>query len=62
MKVEAASLSLGGVARLSFGMPKNVSGDAIAPEKPRSTPEWRAIWGSRWSQIVKKRIEKSITK
>ncbi|MBX9053388.1 hypothetical protein HCH02_10450 [Parabacteroides merdae] len=26
------------LARLSFGMPKNVGRAAIAPEKPRSTP------------------------
>ena len=41
MTVEAARPQSWGVARLSFGMPKNVGRAAIAPEKPRSTPEWR---------------------
>ena len=41
MTVEAARPQSWGVARLSFGMPKNVGRAAIAPEKPRSTPKWR---------------------
>ena len=41
MTVEAARPRSWGVARLSFGMPKNVGRTAIAPEKPRSTPKWR---------------------
>ena len=61
MTVKAARPQSWGVARLSFGMPKNVGQAAIAPEKPRSTPKVEAI-RSRWSQIVKYRIEKSITK
>ena len=61
MTVDAARPQSWGVARLSFGMPKNVGQAAIAPEKPRSTPKVEAI-RSRWSQIVKYRIEKSITK
>ena len=52
MMVEAARPQSWGVARLSFGMPKNVGQAAIAPEKPRSTPKVEAI-RSRWSQIVK---------
>ena len=38
MTVDAAKPRSWGVARLSFGMPKNVERAAIAPEKPRSTP------------------------
>ena len=56
MTVEAARPQSWGVARLSFGMPKNVGGDAIAPEKPHSTLKVEAI-RSRWSQIVKSQIE-----
>ena len=41
MTVDAARPQSWGVARLSFGMPKNVGRTAIAPEKPRSTPKWR---------------------
>ena len=41
MTVDAARPQSWSVARLSFGMPKNVGRAAIAPEKPRSTPEWR---------------------
>jgi len=41
MTVEAARPQSWGVARLSFGMPKNVGRAAIAPEKPRSTLGWR---------------------
>ena len=41
MTVEAARPRSWGVARLSFGMPKNVGQAAIAPEKPRSTTKWR---------------------
>jgi len=41
MTVEAARPQSWGVERLSFGMPKNVGGAAIAPEKPRSNPRWR---------------------
>ena len=41
MTVDAARPLSWGVARLSFGMPKNVGRTAIAPDKPRSTPKWR---------------------
>ena len=41
MTVDVARPQSWGVARLSFGMPKIVGRAAIAPEKPRSTPEWR---------------------
>lgn len=41
MTVDAVRPQSWGVARLSFGMPKNVGRAAIAPEKPRSTPKWR---------------------
>ena len=57
MTVEVARPQSWGVARLSFGMPKNVGRAAIAPEKPRSTLKVEAI-RSRWSQIVKSKIEK----
>jgi hypothetical protein len=56
MTVEAARPQSWGVARLSFGMPKNVGRATIAPEKPRSTLKVEPI-RSRWSQIVKSRIE-----
>ena len=56
MTVDVARPLSWGVARLSFGMPKNVGGAAIAPEKPRSTPKVEAI-RSRWSQIVKSQFE-----
>jgi len=56
MMVEAARPQSWGVARLSFGMPKNVGRAAIVPEKPRSTLKVEAI-RSRWSQIVKSQIE-----
>ena len=58
MTVDAANPRFGSVARLSFGMPKNVGQAAIAPEKPRSTSKVEAI-RSRWSQIVKSQIEES---
>ena len=61
MRVDAARLRSWGVARLSFGMPKNVEQAAIAPEKPRSTPKVEAI-RSRWSQIVESHVEESIIK
>ena len=51
MTVDAARPQSWGVARLSFGMPKNVGRAAIAPEKPRSTLKVEAI-RSRWSQII----------
>ena len=41
MTVDVARPQSWGVARLSFGMPKNVGRAVIAPEKPRSTPKWR---------------------
>jgi len=56
MTVKEARPQSWGVARLSFGMPKNVGRAVIAPEKPRSTLKVEAI-RSRWSQIVKSRIE-----
>ena len=58
MTADAARPQSWGVARLSFGMPKNVGQAAIAPEKPRSTSKVEAI-RSRWSQIVKSQIEES---
>ena len=51
MTVDAARPQSWGVARLSFGLPKNVGRAAIAPEKPRSTLNVEAI-RSRWSQII----------
>ena len=59
MTVNAARPRSWGVARLSFGMPKNVGRAAIAPEKPRSTPKVEAI-RSRWSQIVESQFENQI--
>ena len=59
MTVDAARPQSWDVARLSFGMPKNVGRVAIAPEKPRSTTKVEAI-RSRWSQIVKRQIENQI--
>ena len=59
MTVKAARPQSWGVARLSFGMPKNVGQAAIAPENPRSTLKVEAI-RSRWSQIVKSPIENQI--
>ena len=59
MTVDAARPRSWGVARLSFGMPKNVGRAAIAPEKPRSTSKVEAI-RSRWSQIVKSQFENQI--
>ena len=56
MTAEAARHRSWSVARLSFGMPKNVGRAAIAPEEPRSTLKVEAI-RSRWSQIVKSQIE-----
>ena len=61
MTVDAARPQSWGVARLSFGMPKNVGQAAIAPEKPRS-PQRVEVIRSRWSQIVKSQIEESIIK
>ena len=61
MTVDAARPQSWGVARLSFGMPKNVGQAALAPEKPRPTPKVEAI-RSRWSQIVKSQFENSIIK
>ena len=58
MTVNATRPQSWGVARLSFGMPKNVVQAAIAPEKPRSTLKVEAI-RSRWSQIVKSQFEES---
>ena len=56
MTVEAARPQSWGVARLSFGMPKNVGQAAIAPEKTSLHSQVEAI-RSRWSQIVKSQIE-----
>ena len=50
-----------GCSEVIFRDAEKVGQAAIAPEKPRSTPKVEAI-RSRWSQIVKYRIEKSITK
>jgi len=61
MTVYATKLQFWGVARLSFGMPKNVGQAAIAPENLAPLPKVEAI-RSRWSQIVKYPIEESITK
>jgi len=60
MTVEAARPQSWGVARLSFGMPKNVGRAAMAPENLAPPRRVEAI-RSRWSQIVKSQIEKSIT-
>ena len=58
MTAEAARPQSWGVARLSFGMPKNVGRAAIAPEN-LAPPRWVEAIRSRWSQIVKCQIEKS---
>ncbi|MBQ2855824.1 MAG: hypothetical protein IJE78_01670 [Bacteroidaceae bacterium] len=58
MTVEAARPSSWGVARLSFGMPKNVGQAAISPENLAPPRRVEAI-RSRWSQIVKCQIEES---
>lgn len=56
MTVDAARPRSWGVARLSFGMPKNVGRAAIAPENLAPPRRVEAI-RSRWSQIVKSQIE-----
>lgn len=54
--VEEARPSVLGVARLSFGMPKNVGQAAIAPENLAPPRRVEAI-RSRWSQIVKSKLK-----
>lgn len=52
MTVDAANPRFGSVARLSFGMPKNVGQAAIAPENLAPLSQVEAIRSQR-SQIVK---------
>ena len=56
MTEEAARPPSWGVARLSFGMPKNVGQAAIAPENLAPPRRVEAI-RSQWSQIVKANLK-----
>ena len=56
MTVDAARPQSWGVARLSFGMPKNVGQAAISPENLAPPRRVEAI-RSRWSQIVKSKLK-----
>ena len=65
MTADAARPQSWGVARLSFGMPKNVGRAAIAPEKPRSTLKGEKITKlqprGRPQVSTLKRLTKSVT-